>query len=336
MRVAFTSLALSLALSVPMWAGSAKAAQAGGAIAIEDSVVYFSADSEALTNEGELALRELAQWLMESPDRGVVLGEATGMQSVSDQQLAERRAHKTRDYLISQGVNDEQITVITMGQEPGTQRPYIESRQLTFAEADTTRMGADELDMGFDTASDAGPFESQEDEGFGVLVSIGGGGTGFVTDGARDVADVGQLWEARVTVGANSFIAGEVAYVGTHHQLDVTGDDSTNMVGNGAEGNLRVNFTDWDFQPYAFAGFGWSYLNIVDGPTAGLVQDDNLIYVPAGLGIGYRIGDFLVDVRGTFRTTFEDDAFQGFADNGDTGPSLHNWDATARIGWEID
>ncbi|MCG5051973.1 MAG: OmpA family protein [Myxococcales bacterium] len=169
----------------------------------------------------------------------------------------------------------------------------------------------------------------------GLGISVGGGITNFINTDTSDVAGLGGLWEARLTYGTRSFVAVEAAYVGSAQPTDVTGLSSdANLIGNGGEANLRINFTRTTVQPYIFGGGGWTHYQLVndDVNLSGVDSRDDVFFVPAGVGLGIHAGGFLFDIRGTARFAFDeqlvDSAVSG---NGD----LDSWSASARLGWEL-
>lgn len=169
----------------------------------------------------------------------------------------------------------------------------------------------------------------------GLGISVGGGITNFINGDTSDVAGLGGLWEARLTYGTRSFVAIEAAYVGSAQPTDVTGLSSdANLIGNGGEANLRINFTRTTVQPYIFGGGGWTHYQLVndDVNLSGVDSRDDVFFVPAGVGLGIHAGGFLFDIRGTARFAFDeqlvDSAVSG---NGD----LDSWSASARLGWEL-
>lgn len=322
------------------------AAPAFGAME-EELVVQFERDSVDLSAKQQSALDGVAQWLRANPQREVVLAGLASWPATGDaeEQLSVQRAEAAAEYLRNRGVSDDQIAITSFADamaasqgNPNTRRIVFEtsSTASTQSPAGTTMAGpgfADDsrtTDPGIDEVTGL----AEEDKGIGVAFMAGAGAKGFVSEGARDVADVGQQWDARMAIGTRSYVGGEVAYIGSHNDLDVSSNGSNYIVGNGIEGNLRINFTTMDFQPYIFAGVGWTNYQVGGAPT-NAIQDDNQVHIPTGLGLAYHAGPIMIDVRGTFRTTLEDEAFAGVG-AGDDGPSMDNWGASARLGFEFD
>jgi outer membrane protein OmpA-like peptidoglycan-associated protein len=173
----------------------------------------------------------------------------------------------------------------------------------------------------------------------GVGAMVGGGVTGFIDQEARNFTETGGSWEARASVGTRLPVALEAAYVGSAQTISALGlSEDTRLVGNGAEATARWNITRRAIQPYIFAGVGWDHytLNNAGTNTSSLLGSDDVLTVPGGVGISFRLAQsLLLDLRGTARATFSDDLMNGpYASTGKEA-RLHNWNAGARLGWEF-
>ena len=174
----------------------------------------------------------------------------------------------------------------------------------------------------------------------GLAMTLGGGATGFVDEGARAFVDTGGSWEARIVVGTRLPIAFEGAYIGSAQGMQALGISSDALlVGNGAEGDIRINFTRAAIQPYIFGGAGWMNYQIHNTAisNADLQRSDNTFEVPFGVGLAARLGrSFLLDVRGTGRLSYDDGLLQQVASATNAGTAhLHSWNAGAHLGWEF-
>jgi hypothetical protein len=175
----------------------------------------------------------------------------------------------------------------------------------------------------------------------GVQAMVGGSATGFVEQGARSLTDTGGSWDGRLTVGTRLPVAVEAAYVGSAQGINALGlDTNAILLGNGAEGALRINMSTARIQPYIFGGAGWMRYQLQNTtiPTASMSGPDNVLTVPFGVGISGRLGrGFVLDVRGTGRATFEDNLLQaaGTATGSTGGTRMHSWNAGAHLGWEF-
>jgi hypothetical protein len=176
--------------------------------------------------------------------------------------------------------------------------------------------------------------------GIGVGVTAGGGVTGFTDSGMRDVTNtVGGLWDLRVAIGTHTNIGIELGYTGTAASVETfTGADNGTLIGTTFEGVARWNLMPTSaFTPIIFAGVGWQHYSLTDSnfPTSdtGMSDHDDILDVPAGLGLSYRaLSGLLFDLRGTFRVaTFNDLLVKP---NGDDA-QLHTWEASAAIGYEM-
>lgn len=174
---------------------------------------------------------------------------------------------------------------------------------------------------------------------FGIGATLGGGATGFVDDEARAFTDTGGSWEARMSVGTRTFVGFEAAYIGSAQGITALGlDTNAVLISNGAEGDARINFTRGRIQPYVFGGLGWQHYNIsnTDVNTSALLDSDDVMIVPFGVGLSFRFREhLLLDIRGTGRAAFFDDLLEGpYAATGQDA-ALDSWNAGLRLGWEF-
>ena len=65
-----------------------------------------------------------------------------------------------------------------------------------------------------------------------------------------------------------------------------------------------------------------------------MAATDDVGTVPLGAGLSARLGKgFLVDVRGTYRATFNEDLLNAAMVNGES--SLQSWNVGGRVGFEF-
>jgi len=169
----------------------------------------------------------------------------------------------------------------------------------------------------------------------GIEATVGGGAIGFIDQGSRNVANTGGSWDARLMFGSRLPIAVEGAYVGSAQSIDALGlSNSSLLLGNGVEGTLRVNLTRARVQPYLFGGAGWTHYQLSNTATntSSVLGSDDIGTVPMGAGITGRVGMFVLDARGTYRATFNDDLLRQTAS---TDNSLQSWNASGRVGFEF-
>ncbi|HZS35652.1 MAG TPA: hypothetical protein VFF06_02440, partial [Polyangia bacterium] len=143
-----------------------------------------------------------------------------------------------------------------------------------------------------------------------VSIVVGGGGVDFMSEDLSSLVHPGPMWNARVTVGARSWLALEAAYVGTMNKLIGPNASEPHVMSNGFESDLRINFWPGRVEPYAFGGVGYAHWNLHnrdrDPVAAALFRDsDDQLVVPAGAGLsGYFGNHFLLDTRFTYRALF--------------------------------
>ncbi len=308
--------------------------------------VHFESDSAVLSDSARAELDRAADWIKNN-DAGLILieGYADGVGTEPyNKRLGNRRAAAARQYLVERGVPNERIRTISFGESllaidtSGSERanrrivlvgiekePIVETR----TETRTERV---EVPVERTVYVVRTPRPRPARRPLGLQVMAGGGVTGFVDDYSSDVTDVGGLWTARVTGGAKQRIGFEVAYVGTAQDLNMLADDAA-VVGNGVEGNLRLNLAPaLRFQPYLFAGLGLATYDVtgVDASVASMKDSDTVMLVPAGAGVGIGlIGDVSLDVRGTLRGALGDTMFDRLSDDSN---GLENWSVTAQLG----
>jgi hypothetical protein len=175
--------------------------------------------------------------------------------------------------------------------------------------------------------------------GFGL--TIGGGVSGFTDDTFRDTTDDGGNWDVRATIGTRSFIAGEASYLGSAQSIDALGlDDDAVLLGNGLQGNVRVNFTTAALQPFVYGGVAWRRYEITndDFNTSDVADDDDVLEIPGGVGLAYKVGGFMLDARAEYRYAFYEDmlpsAIEDFEEPGDAA-SMHRYSINANVGVEF-
>ena len=112
----------------------------------------------------------------------------------------------------------------------------------------------------------------------------------------------------------------------------------SDLIGNGGEGDIRLQLPDIFVRPYVFAGLGWMHYSVTDynTNTTRLAKTDDVMTVPLGAGLTLRApfgGTF--DVRGTFRAAYYDNIFNGLYAGTGANAHLHTWNVDARLGWEF-
>lgn len=168
-----------------------------------------------------------------------------------------------------------------------------------------------------------------------VGASFGGGFVGFVDDDTRDFATEGGAWEARLAFSKGPTVAIEAAYLGTLQNIDALGiGDNARLLGTTLEADLRINLLEGRLQPFVLVGAGWTRYDMTNtsANTSDVENVDNLATMPIGIGIGYRYGDVLFDLRGTYRSTTGDNLIdtRGVGD-----ATLDTWSTTLRVGFQL-
>lgn len=181
------------------------------------------------------------------------------------------------------------------------------------------------------------PYRPDLRTGFGVGAMVGGGLMNFLNDDVRDFVDVGGAWNARLIFGTRSMLAAELEYNGSAQDVEALGlDTDAVLLGSGATASARMNLTDEArIQPFFLAGFGWQNYTIVneDFNESNMRDDDNLYQIPLGVGLDYRQGGFLADLRGKVSILGDNDLIVPTDRTDDT--ELHNWSVNLSLGWEF-
>jgi hypothetical protein len=147
------------------------------------------------------------------------------------------------------------------------------------------------------------------DESPALSFGIGGGVTAFYDTDMTQYIDSGATWDMRVVVGTRSPIAVEVAYVGSLQDIDVYDMGDASLLGTGLEADLRLNIVPGVATPFLVAGAGWTHYDVLDAQDNGTMaaDGDDVITLPVGLGLDYRVGSYVIDGRGLLRPTFDND-----------------------------
>ncbi len=167
----------------------------------------------------------------------------------------------------------------------------------------------------------------------GLAISGGGGADGFTSGTMRDVTNIGGSWNVRMALGTRLYTALELSYIGSAQGVDTFAGPPTSavLVGNGAQGALRINATtNYFLQPFIYGGAAWRHYSLtntdIDTPRD-LSSSANVFEVPAGGGIAAYFSGVMVDVRGEYRWSWGDDLMP------DT--SMNRWGATGNVGYEF-
>jgi len=297
--------------------------------------------------------------------------------ATANQRLSEHRAQAAKDFLVARGIAPDRVMVFGHG-EAAPDRPLpagTDPRVVTVTACDVPREAAAETPPPDAAAaaepatppatipepapaaaappsappayapiaeippSPAKPARSRPPSRIGIETTVGAGAIGFIDQTARDVTQTGASWDARMTFGSRLPIALEAAYIGSAQNIEALGLSTNSLLlGNGAEGTLRINLTRARVQPYLFGGVGWTHYQLTNSQTntSSLLGSDDVGTVPLGAGLSARLGGFFIlDIRGTYRATFGGDMFQGVALGSDNSNAMQSWNAAGRVGVEF-
>lgn len=174
---------------------------------------------------------------------------------------------------------------------------------------------------------------------FGMTVAAGGGVTDFLSEGARQVTDVGGTWDIRMAFRTRRVVGFEASYVGGANVVHGLGLQTTHtkLIRNGVEAMVRLNLPrthgDTLLEPYVAGGVGWNgyrITNVETGSASVSPNGQSTLAVPlaAGFVTGYK--GFVADLRGTFRPTWGQSTLRGVGT-----AALTNWDVGAMVGFEF-
>ncbi len=169
----------------------------------------------------------------------------------------------------------------------------------------------------------------------GLGFAIGGGVDDFSGETMRGQTSVGGSWTARVTFGTRSYVALEGSYIGSAQSIDSFGlDNDAILVGNGAQGALRINVTRFfPAQPFVYGGIAWRHYNITNNSinTSDVANEDDVAEFPLGVGFSGYVGGFMADVRGEYRIATAEDLAPSVNEN--RTATLDRWGVTGNLGF---
>jgi hypothetical protein len=332
--------------------------------------VDFARGSRRLSPQAKGQLDEVALWAKDDTGNSVRLRGLTDQSgsAVANAKLSARRADAVKGYLTQQGVDPMRIA--SVGHDEMVTRDELHDRRAV----EVTTCRAKPAVAVAEPALPAAPAEplsvppppapipvapappppvivtptvvtpppeepTRPPSRIGVAAMVGGGVTGFVDEEVRNFTDPGGSWDARLTVGTQSPLALEAAYIGSAQNIDALGLDSDALLlGQGAEGTARLNLGRFAVQPYLFGGVGWMHYQLERTPsnTSSIRESDDVLNVPFGAGIGFRIArGVLLDLRATGRAAFDDDLMDVPYANTGKEARLHSWNAAGRLGVEF-
>lgn len=182
-----------------------------------------------------------------------------------------------------------------------------------------------------------------ERERMGLTIAAGGGASGFTSGSLRDTTNNAGDWDVRLTFGSRAPLAFEASYIGSAQRISALGLNNNSMlVGNGAQGALRLNLTtDLPVQPFIFGGAAWRRYTVTNNNainTSDVANRDDVMEFPVGAGIAGKFAGLVLDARGEFRYTTNADLISttteptiGVSNSG----TMHRWGVNANIGYEF-
>jgi hypothetical protein len=169
----------------------------------------------------------------------------------------------------------------------------------------------------------------------GYSVTAGGGVLGFTKSAARDLTDnVGGDYTARLAIGTRAPVALELGYIGSAMGIKSLGvSNNAVLLGNGAEGELRINMGAATVQPYVHGGAAWRHYSLTNSNfnASSLNDSDNVIEFPVGAGVALHAGGLVLDARGAYRFTTNENLLRSASGGG----NLNLWEATLKAGVEF-
>jgi outer membrane protein OmpA-like peptidoglycan-associated protein len=326
----------------------------------------FAEGSAELDRNARGALAGVATWIGNGETRSVKLAGFADKKGNAEfnQRLSEQRAQAAKDFLVAHGANPDKVTIVGLGEEQNRHDTPSEQRVVMVSACDTPSPPVAQAEPEPEAAPAPAPEPAPAPivivppaepapvaalppapaprkgpaSRIGIEAAVGLGAVGFIDEGAKDMTGTGEQWDARLTFGSRSYVAVEAAYVGSVQSIEALGlSQDARLLGNGAEGTLRLNFTRARIQPYVFGGAGWTHYQLNNTPTvtSDVRATDDVGTVPLGAGIAARLGKgFLVDVRGTYRATFNEDLLNAAMVNGQSS-SLQSWNVGGRVGFEF-
>jgi outer membrane protein OmpA-like peptidoglycan-associated protein len=331
--------------------------------------VSFANASTTLDKNARGGLTGLATWMKAKDERTVKLqgyASPTGNAEVN-QKLSEQRADAVKNYLTAQGIDPERISTNALG-ETQDRPPTAEGRKVTVTACDQPVKVVEAEKPAEEPAPPPPPVAVEPEPAapvtivvpppapvslapppakppgppsrIGIEAAVGAGAIGFTDGATRGFTNTGTSWDARMIFGSRSPIAIEAAYVGSAQGINALGlDNDALLVGQGAEGNLRLNLTTRRVQPYLFGGIGWTRYNLerTTTSTSSVRAVDDVGTVPMGVGLTARLTrSFFIDARGTYRYSFYDNMLDVASSSAGLGDApLQTWNASGRLGFEF-
>jgi hypothetical protein len=174
---------------------------------------------------------------------------------------------------------------------------------------------------------------------FGVGVTLGGGVEGFTNNELAATANDGAGWGARLQLGTRTPVSVEAAYDGSAQNVDAFGlDNSALLVGTAVEVGARFNaFPSHALSPYLYMGMAWRRYDLTryEANFSDVSATDNVVEIPIGAGVAYRMFGWIIDGRVQFRAATGSDLVRDDSADNDTGIAMHRWGISGNLGYEF-
>ena len=173
---------------------------------------------------------------------------------------------------------------------------------------------------------------------FGVGVTLGGGVEGFTNNELAATANDGAGWGARVQLGTRTPVSIEAAYAGSAQTIDAFGlDNSALLVGTAVEVGARFNaYASHALSPYLYMGMAWRRYDLTryEANFSDVSASDNVVELPVGAGLAYRVFGWIIDGRVQFRAATGSDLVRDGSEE-DGGLAMHRWGVSGNLGYEF-
>jgi hypothetical protein len=338
-------------------------------------VVHFAHASSKLNGQAKKSLNDIADQVRDNDALKVrveAFTDPTGTVE-ANQILSEKRAVAVESYLQRKGIDPDRVTVAGRGEAPSAEERPASSERVAVvstckaaeqaeappAPVEETPAPAPEAEAPpppppVETAPAPAPapaemasaegvhaqaYEPKPVSGIGIGITAGAGVMDFTQQRARSFTDPGVTWGVTATFGTRLPVALDVSYVGSSQNINLAGFSSDSyLLGQGVNGDLRIQYPKGWVRPYIFGGIGWRQMSIKRQNVfgTGFLDFDNQGTVPfgAGLAIG-QVNGIMFDLHGTGTVTFDDEMLSGVLQNQGERSHMNTWDVTARIGGEF-
>ena len=158
---------------------------------------------------------------------------------------------------------------------------------------------------------------------------------GFIDSHMRDAVSSGPAWNVRGSIGNPEEVSVELFYAGSRQSMNMGADT---LVGNGVLGQVRINlFPAAFFEPFFYFGAGWSRFSVKGRtPDSMFPAHDDVLEMPIGIGLAYRTGAFVADLRTGFTVVTGQDLIPNpDAQGSESSYSMHRFGVSAQIGYSL-